>query len=97
MVRGYGSRHPREGMKPSVSTEGKPTEKTSAPQPLAHRRHGVLDGIVKGVPRGVYTPMVDGLITGTKCGETGKIHSVAKSATIHSPQEFGAVPFAMSK
>jgi len=31
----------------SVSTMGKPTEKTGVPQP-PHTRHSVMDGIVKG-------------------------------------------------
>ena len=91
------ARMAKSAMRPSVSTEGKPTEKTSAPQPLPHHRHQVLDGIVRGIPRGVHTPRVDGLISGLTPHESGRIMSVHKAATIHSQQEFGSVPFAMGK
>lgn len=81
--------------KMAVSTEGKPTEKTGVPQP-PKTRHSVMDGIVKGVPRGVHTPMVDGVITGLKGRESGGNLKVAQSATKLPTQEFGAVPFQMS-
>jgi hypothetical protein len=79
----------------SVSTSGKPTEKTGVPQPPM-TRHSVMDGIVKGVPRGMRTPMPDGIITGTKGRESGGGLKVAASATKLPTQEFGAVPYQMS-
>lgn len=79
----------------SISTAGKPTEKTGVPQP-PHTRHSVMDGIVKGVPRGMRTPMPDGIITGTKGRESGGGLKVAASATKLPTQEFGAVPYQMS-
>lgn len=78
-----------------VSAEGKPTEKTGVPQP-PKTRHSVMDGIVRGVPRGTHTPMVDGVITGLKGKETGGALKVAASATKLPTQEFGAVPYQMS-
>jgi hypothetical protein len=81
--------------KMSTSTEGKPTEMTGVPQP-PKTRHSVMDGIVKGVPRGVRTPMVDGVITGLHGKVTGGDLKVAASATKLPTQEFGAVPYQMS-
>lgn len=84
----------------SVNTMGKPTEKTGVPQPQLDRRHQVLDGIVKGVPRGTMTPLLDGLITGTKVhmgqGE-GFVHSITPSATRKARQTFGSVPYQMGQ
>lgn len=80
----------------SVSTMGKPTEKTGVPQPNIGVKHGVLDGIVKGVPRNTHTPFVDGLVKSAcehKRMDNG-IHSVKASATKFGEQEFGAVPYA---
>lgn len=79
----------------SVSTEGKPTEKTGVPQP-PRTRHSVMDGIVKGVPRGMRTPMPDGVITGLAPKMSGHVTGVAPSATKLPTQEFGAVPYQMS-
>jgi hypothetical protein len=83
-----------------INTMGKPTERTGVPQPKLDRRHQVLDGIVKGVPRGTMTPLVDGLITGTKAhmgqGE-GFVHSTAPSATRKARQNFGSTPYAMGQ
>ena len=81
--------------KASVNTMGKPTEMTSAPQP-PRTRHSVMDGIVKGVPRGMRTPMPDGVITGLAPKMTGHVTGVAPSATRLPTQEFGSVPFQMS-
>ena len=81
----------------SVSTSGKPTEKTGVPQPPAHSRHQVMDGIVRGVPKGVHTPMPDGVVSGLMPKVSGKVMSVDSGATRHSEQEFGSVPFAMTR
>ena len=83
-----------------VNTMGKPTEKTGVPQPKLDVRHQVLDGLVKGVPRGTHTPLVDGLITGTKAhlgqGE-GFVHTTTPSATRKATQQFGSVPYQMAR
>jgi hypothetical protein len=83
-----------------INTMGKPTERTGVPQPKLDRRHQVLDGIVKGVPRGTTTPIVDGLVTGTKArmgqGE-GFVHATAPSATRKATQNFGSVPYQMGQ
>lgn len=81
--------------KVSISTEGKPTEKTGVPQP-PRTRHSVMDGIVKGVPRGMRTPMPDGIITGLAPKMNGHIVGVAPSATRLPTQEFGSVPYQSS-
>lgn len=82
----------------AVSTAGMPTEKTGVPQPMPHRPNGVMDGIVKGVSRGVHTPMVDGLVK-SACNHkmTDGLHAVKASATKKAEQEFGGVPFANAK
>ena len=80
----------------SISTMGKPTEKTGVPQPNMGVKAGVLDGIVKGVPRNTHTPFLDGLVKSAcdhKQMDTG-IHKVAPSATLYGSQQFGSVPFA---
>lgn len=82
----------------SVSTAGKPTEKTGVPQPMPHRPSSVMDGIVRGVSRNVHTPMVDGLVK-SACGHkmTDGLHAVKASATKMAEQEFGGVPYAGAK
>jgi hypothetical protein len=82
--------------KPSINAMGKPTEATGVPQE-PKTRHSVMDGIVKGVPRGMHTPMVDGLITGMVGRVSGGGLKVAPSATKIPEQEFGSVNYAMSK
>jgi hypothetical protein len=84
---------------PSVSAEGKPTEKTGVPQPNMGHKGGVMEGIVHGIARGTHTKMVDGLIgnaCGHKMGSDG-VHAVKASATKFALQEFGGVPFADAK
>ena len=80
----------------SVSTMGKPTEATGVPQPHMGTRHGVMDGIVKGVPRGSHTPYMDGLVK-SACTHKGKaedgMHAVKGSATKLATQQFGSVPY----
>ena len=79
----------------SVSAMGKPTEKTGVPQPKMGTRHGVMDGIVKGVPRKTHTPYMDGLVK-SACDHKGVedgLHSVKASATKLARQEFGSVPY----
>ena len=76
----------------SISAMGKMSEATGVPQPQMKVKHSVMDGIVKGVERGVHTPMVDGLIR-TACShktENG-IHAVKPSATKVATQQFGSV------
>ena len=88
----------RKAAQPSISAEGKPTEKTGAP--IAHTKasHHVMDGIVKGIPRKTTTPMVDGLIR-SACDHkmSDGMHSVKPSATKVARQEFGAVPYQDAK
>ena len=74
---------------------GKPTEATGVPQ-APKTRHSVMDGIVKGVPRGMRTPMPDGIVTGLAGRMTGKGLTVESSATKLPEQVFGGVPYAMS-
>ena len=83
----------------SVSTAGRPTEMTGAPQARdQHGRHAVMDGIVRGVPRHTYTHMVDGLIK-SACSHKGSsgVHSVPASATKMGEQQFGSVLYADGK
>ena len=82
----------------SVSAAGKPTEMTGVPQPRPHRPNAVMDGIVRGVSRGVHTPMVDGLVK-SACGHkmSDGLHAVKASATRMAEQEFGGVPYAGAK
>ena len=86
-------RHKKADM--SVSAHGAPTEATGVPQPQK-TRHSVMDGIVRGVPRGVHTTLPDGIIGGLKPHESGKLMKVAASATKQPGQEFGAVPYQVS-
>jgi hypothetical protein len=76
-----------------ANVDGKPTEKTAAPQ--APKATAVMDGIVKGIPRGVHTPMVDGVVTGLKPRDSGANLKVAPGATKLATQNFGAVPYQM--
>lgn len=87
---------PRQYKAASVSTEGKPTEATGVPQP-PKTRHSVMDGIVKGVPRGIHTPMPDGIITGLMPKVNGGGLTVAASATKMPEQSLGSVPYQMGK
>jgi hypothetical protein len=87
---------PRQYKAASVSTEGKPTEATGVPQP-PKTRHSVMDGIVKGVPRGMHTPMPDGIITGLMPKVSGGGLSVAASATKMPEQSFGGGMFQVGK
>jgi hypothetical protein len=87
-------RHKKADMM-SISTEGKPTEATGVPQPMP-TRHSIMEGIVKGVPRGTYTSLPDGMITGLKDHASGKMMKVAPSATKIPTQEFGSVNYAVS-
>ena len=83
----------------SVSATGRPTEKTGAPQARdQHGRHAVMDGIVHGVPRHTYTPMLDGLVR-SACSHkaTSGVHKVPASATKLGLQEMGSVPYADAK
>lgn len=86
------------GSMPSVSAMGKPTEMTGVPQAPMGAKEGVMDGIVKGVPRNLHTPMVDGLVK-TACSHkaTDGVHPVKPSATKIATQEFGSVPFGDAK
>ena len=83
----------------SISTQGKPTEHTGVPQP-PHQggKHGVMDGIVRGVARHTYTPMVDGLVK-SACSHkaTDGVHGVKAPATKMGLQQFGSVPYADGK
>ena len=80
----------------SVSTMGKPTEKTGVPQPHMGTRHGVMDGIVKGVPANTHTPFMEGLVK-SACDHKMKpedgMHPVKASATKMATQQFGSVPY----
>jgi hypothetical protein len=82
----------------SVSTAGKPTEMTGVPQPAPYRPHNVLDGIVRGVGRGVYPPIMDGIVK-SACSHkvSSGLHAVKPSATRFAEQEFGGVPYAGAK
>ena len=82
----------------SISTTGKPTEKTGVPQPNMGHKGGVMDGIVRGVQRGVHTKMVDGLISNA-CNHKASdgMHSVKPSATKMATQQFGSTPYADAK
>ena len=82
----------------SISTTGKPTEKTGVPQPHLKVSHGVMDGIVRGVERGVHTKMVDGLISNA-CSHKASdgMHAVKPSATKMATQQFGSVPYQDAK
>ena len=79
----------------SVSTTGKPTEKTGVPQPHMKVSHGVMDGIVRGVERGVHTKMVDGLVP-SACSHKASdgMHAIKPSATKMATQQFGSVAYA---
>jgi hypothetical protein len=79
----------------SINTMGKPTEATGVPQ-APKTRHSVMDGIVKGVPRKMFTPMVDGLVSGLAGRMTGGGLKVEASATKAPEQTFGGVPYQMS-
>lgn len=83
----------------SASTAGKPTTMTGVPQPRMGTKHGVMDGIVKGVPRGTHTPYMDGLVK-TACSHAPAmddgLHKVAPNATKFGTQQFGSVPYADS-
>ena len=96
---------PRVKKDMSASAMGMPTEKTMAPQPPTRHRHSVMDGIVKGVSRGVHTPVVDGILKSCVSGPLDsptlravpKTHPVIKSATKAGTQVFGSIPYAMGK
>ena len=84
---------------PSVSTMGKPTEKTGVPQPPMGSRGHVLDGIVRGIPRRTHTPLVEGLVK-SSCDHlkpSEGIYKVAPAATKIAMQEFGSVPYAEAR
>lgn len=83
--------------KAGISTYGKPTEMTSAPQ-APKTRHTVMDGIVKGVPRGLHTPTVDGLVSGLQGPHaSGASLVISESATPVPEQGFGSVPYQMAR
>jgi hypothetical protein len=89
----------RRGNVPSVSTEGKPTEKTGVPQPNMGHKGGLMDGIVRGIARGTTTHMVDGVLKSAcehKMGSSG-VHGVRPDATKTSLQNFGSVGYAEAK
>jgi hypothetical protein len=80
----------------SESTKGKPTAMTGVPQPKMGTRHGVIDGVVKGVPRNTHTPYMDGLVK-SACDHKGVedgLHNVKASATKVASQQFGSVMYA---
>lgn len=93
----------------NVSAAGKPTEKTAVPQAPVRTRHTVLDGIVEGVPRGVHTPVVDGILTGMELKASHSQHykdkkssfisaiPVAPSMTRDPLQVYGSIPYAVGK
>jgi len=83
-------------MRPSVNTMGKPTEMTGVPQ-QPKTRHSVMDGIVRGIPRGYCPPTIDGLVSGLQPKTTGGLMKVEASATRTPDQVFGGVPYSMSK
>lgn len=83
-------------MKPSITATGKPTEMTGVPQ-ANKTRHSVMDGIVKGIPRGLCPPTIDGLVSGLVGKTTGDAMKVAPSATRIPDQVFGAVPYSAGK
>lgn len=81
----------------SDSAMGKPTEMTGVPQP-PKTRHSVMDGIVRGVPRGMRTQMPDGIITGMMPKVSGgDMMNVAPSATKVANQSFGGAVFQVGK
>ena len=81
----------------SISTEGKPTEATGVPQ-APKTRHSVMDGIVKGVARGMHTPLPDGILPGlSRRVAGGNGMTVAPAATKLPEQSFGGVPYQMGK
>lgn len=80
----------------SDSAMGKPTEMTGVPQP-PKTRHSVMDGIVKGVPRGLHSGMPDGIITGLMPKVSGGDLTVAPSATKIANQSFGGAMYQVGK
>lgn len=82
----------------SISTTGKPTEKTGVPQPNMGHKGGLMDGIVRGVERGVHTRLVDGLISNASSHKASDgMHSIRPSATKMATQQFGSVAYADAK
>lgn len=90
----------------SSSAAGKPTERTMAPQAPVRNRHSVMDGIVKGIPKGTHTPVVDGVLKGAPMSgalDSPTMRSMVKGIPVAGPatkqptQAFGSVPFAMAR
>jgi hypothetical protein len=90
----------RKGMVPSISTQGKPTEKTGVPQHSMGVSSHVMDGIVRGVARGTTTHQVDGVLKsacGHKMGSSDGMMGVRPNATKTPLQGFGSVNYAEAK
>ena len=90
----------------SSSAAGKPTERTMAPQAPVRTRHSVMDGIVKGIAKGTHTAVVDGVLKGAPMSgalESPTMRSMVKGipvagpATKMAPQQYGSIPYAMSR
>jgi hypothetical protein len=65
---------------------------------MAHRK-GVMEGIVRGVPKNTHTQMMDGLVK-SACGHQkadSGVHKVTPNATRLATQQFGSVPYANSR
>lgn len=83
--------------KHTANTEGKPTEKTNAPKAAVGHSVNVMEGVVRGIPRGTTTHVLDGIVkSACDMKDTPLEHKVPASATKHAKQEYGAVPFAKS-
>lgn len=81
-----------------ANLEGKPTEKTNAPKAAVGHSAHVMEGIVKGIPRGTTTHVVDGIVRSACAGMKGAPleRKVKASATEYATQEFGSGRFAKS-
>jgi hypothetical protein len=81
-----------------ANLEGRPTEATNAPKAMVGHSANVADGIVRGIPRGTTTKVVDGIVR-SACGmmkDSPLDRTVKASATEFATQEFGSGRFAKS-
>jgi len=81
-----------------ANLEGKPTEATNAPKAAVGHSAHVADGIVRGIPRGTTTKVVDGIVCGIfKHDKSVPLDRKVKAdATEFAKQEFGSGRFAKS-
>ena len=81
-----------------ANLEGKPTEKTNAPKAAVGHSAHVMEGIVRGIPRGTTTHVVDGIIRNacSSVRDSPLERKVKPSATEYATQEFGSGRFPKS-